>query len=84
MRSVALRLAWSNLRRAIRLRVRNSHYRQRARPATDDGTDDTPLINCGSSNNTRVAVSFFRIRKHAEVEFAGRRTELTYVLNGSV
>jgi hypothetical protein len=32
-RSAALRLAWSRWRRAIRLRVRRSHYRQRERRA---------------------------------------------------
>jgi hypothetical protein len=32
-RSAALRLAWSRWRRTIRLRVRRSHYRQRARAA---------------------------------------------------
>lgn len=40
-RSPALRLAWSNWRRATRLRVRRCHYRRRARRAMVDGSDDT-------------------------------------------
>jgi hypothetical protein len=40
-RSAELRLAWSDWRRATRLRVRQSHYRKRARQATPCPNHDT-------------------------------------------